>query len=70
MKITIENDNSVWDFWELFKKTVRQLRDIKQYSENSHDTFTIEKALIRFIERLPSGDYSNIREQWMKKGEL
>jgi hypothetical protein len=58
----IENNNSKWEFWDLFDKTVKNLNN-KEHSNNS----IIERALIRFVERLPSRNYENIRGEWNKR---
>jgi len=56
----IINSNSGWRFWDLFKKTIRNL-------QNSKSEFEYERVIIRFLERLPNGDYSNIRKEWNKR---
>lgn len=65
--LKIESNNSKWEFWNLFNKTVNQLHDYaKEMHTYSEPKFGFERTLIRFLERLPSGDYSKLREDWNK----
>jgi len=53
----IINSSSVWWFWDLFRKTVKAL-------QSCESEFGYEREIIRFLERLPNGDYSNIKKEW------
>ena len=67
----IENSDSQWRFWDLFNKTVSKLNGLLKHYSKGYDQpeFGIERVLIRFLERLPSGDYSNLRNEWNNKEE-
>lgn len=68
MTLKIENNNSGWNFWDLFDKTVNQITDLsKEIKKYSDPKCVFERSLIRFLERIPSGDYSNIRDEWNKR---
>lgn len=56
----IINSSSGWDFWDLLRKTIGNLQNCKS-------DFEYERVIIRFLERLPNGDYSNIRKEWNKR---
>lgn len=58
--IKVENNDSHWNFWDLFNKTANQIT--KEINKTG-----AERILIRFLERLPKGDYSNIRNEWNKR---
>ena len=53
----IINSNSGWNFWDLFKDIIRRL-------QNCGSKFEYERAIIRFLEKVPNGDYSNIKKEW------
>ena len=61
----VENNNSTWNFWDLFDLTVENLNDREEHSD---DSINIERILIGFLENLPTGDYKNIRGEWDKRG--
>ncbi len=58
----VVKSNSGWNFRDLLKKTARQIaeEDFKTYT---NPTEVVEDCLIRFLERLPNGDYTNIRKE-------
>jgi hypothetical protein len=51
------NNSSIWNFRDLLRKTARRIID-NDYIELA------EKNIIRFLERLPSGDYTKLIEEW------
>jgi hypothetical protein len=61
------NSTSKWKFWDSFRKTVNQLLDLSVDHKSPNRSIGYERLLIRFMERLPSGDYSKIREEWNNK---
>ncbi len=58
----VVKSNSGWNFRDLLKKTARQIaeEDFKTYT---NPTEVVEDYLIRFLKRLPNGDYTNIRKE-------
>lgn len=54
------NSSSGWNFWDLFRDIIRRLKNCKS-------EFEYERAIIRLLEKLPNGDYSNIRKEWDKR---
>lgn len=62
----VENNNSKWKFWDLFDLTVKNLNNREKHSDDSMKA-DIERILVRFLERLPTGDYKDIREEWNKR---
>lgn len=66
--LKVENNNSKWEFWDLFVKTVDGLhKEAKEIDKYTDQKIGFERALIKFLERLPSGDYSNLREEWNER---
>jgi len=51
------NSSSGWNFWDLFRKTTVIL-------QNCQSDFEYEKEIIKFLSRLPNGDYSNLKKEW------
>lgn len=69
MQLKIENDSG-WNFWDLFDKTVRNFKEIATESEKYSKMglkSQIESELLRFMRRLPSGDYSNLENELSKR---
>lgn len=53
----IINSDSGWRFWDLFRDIISRLKNCKS-------DFEYEKVIIRLLEKLPNGDYSNIKKEW------
>lgn len=67
LKLKIENDSG-WNFWDNFDKTVKELIEDKNagFSEQGYK-HAVEETLLRFLRRLPSGDYSNLINEWNER---